>query len=157
MTLTPLSCQAVSKLSAHTGALRLRSGSIIELDMLQCENRTVFKRRPCYGFEISVFYRDNITSKRNIHEEEVSRHLMNPCKYAKQVCRVYKHPDKIREHDIVCQQQPMGCLAGYGRQHLARCGWTGRKFWVTGHVCEQRGLTVIHVRHSALLNTPLDK
>ena len=75
--------------------------------------------------------------------------------YTKQGCRVYKHPDKIREFDIVCQYQPVEYLAGYGRQHLARCGRTRTKFELLGHVSEQRGLTVIHAKHSELFNNPL--
>jgi len=105
---------------------------------------------------MTVFYRDSVTSKRKVFEDEVSRSLMIPCKYARQGSRVYKHPDKIREHDIVCQYQPADCVGGYGRQHLARCGWAGRKFELLGHVSEQRGLTLIQRRHSALFSTPLD-
>ena len=61
----------------------------------------------------------------------------------------------FQNHANVCQYHHVDCVAGYGR-HLASCGRAGRKFELLGHVSEQRGLTVIHARHSALFNTPLD-
>jgi hypothetical protein len=101
-----------------------------------------------------TFYRDSITSKRNIFAEEVSRLLKVPCKYAKQGCRVYQQPDKIQQHDMLCQYQPVECLAGYGRQQVRRCGWHGKKFELLGHVSEEHGLTMIHAKQPIMYTTP---
>ena len=67
---------------------------------------------------------------------------------------MYRHPDEIRQHDLVCFYQPVHCLAGYGKQQVAKCGWKGRKYELLEHVHAQHGVTMIQERHPIMHTTP---
>jgi hypothetical protein len=104
--------------------------------------------------ECLYFYRDVITTRRNIFAEEICKFLKIRCKYANVGCLTLKHPNKIQEHEDICFFQPVECLAGSGGKRVLKCGWKGKKCDLLAHVNKQHGISMIHATQPEVITSP---
>jgi hypothetical protein len=49
------------------------------------------------------------------------------------------------QHEDICPYLPIECLAGNGKDSVAKCGWRGKKTELYDHVVLAHGLHLVHV------------
>ncbi|GFG40271.1 hypothetical protein Cfor_04766, partial [Coptotermes formosanus] len=86
-----------------------------------------------------------ITEQRNDFAESVSKLVRTVCRYSQYGCREQVNHEQRSQHEDICPYLPIECIAGSGRDSVAKCGWRGKKSELFDHVGLVHGLHFVHV------------
>ncbi|XP_069683731.1 mucin-1-like [Periplaneta americana] len=84
--------------------------------------------------------RGPITVTRNLFTEAVTMMIQKSCEFCALILPHYE----MYAHSCDCMKRTVECKAGVGVGEVVKCGWTGYKEQLKGHVFEVHGLDFVH-------------